>query len=434
MNKTRVLIFPAGAENALEIFDALNGHMDIDVFGASGKPDHAEFLYPPDRFTIGQFYITDPNFIDNFNLLLARWEIDIVIPTHDEIALFFAMYRDKIHAKILLSPLDTALICREKTRMYQMFSDCAFVPKMWQNAEEIQIEEYPVFVKPNMAAGGQGAEIIHTPKQLKDTLEQARGAKMVICEYLPGEECTIDCYSNKDGELLFAGARMRDRVQNGIAVRSTTFKMPLEIREICNIVNTRMRFFGAWYLQLKRDCCDRWRLLEISCRQAGGMTLYRHKGINFPMLGVYELNGVPVSTMELPGKWVFDRRLQARFQLPYYYETVYVDLDDTLIVKGNVNTMLLAFLYQCINQAKKLVLLTRHMGSPADTLRCYRITPELFDEMICITFEDRKSAYIVDQNAILIDNSFAERKDVFEAKGIPVFDVDAVDCLLECIL
>ena len=116
MKKTNVLVFPAGAENALEIFDALNDHMDIEVYGASGKSDYASFLYSPDRYAEGRFYITDPEFIEQFNELLERWNIDIVIPTHDEIALFFAKNRDRIHAKILVSPVETAEICREKER------------------------------------------------------------------------------------------------------------------------------------------------------------------------------------------------------------------------------------------------------------------------------------------------------------------------------
>ena len=40
--KWNVLIFPAGAENALEIYEALRYNLNVEVFGASGKKDFAE--------------------------------------------------------------------------------------------------------------------------------------------------------------------------------------------------------------------------------------------------------------------------------------------------------------------------------------------------------------------------------------------------------
>lgn len=430
MKKTNVLIFPASGENALEMFDALHEHMDIEVFGLCGKPDYAAFLYPEDRYLEGRFYITDADFIQRFNTILSQWKIDVVIPSHDEIALFFSKNRNFINAKILISPYETALICREKKRMYQVISDCSFAPKVWHSSAEVRDEDYPIFVKPNIGAGAQGAEIVYSQCQLLNILEKDQS--MVLCEYLPGEECTVDCYTNKDGVLLFAGARTRDRIQNGIAVRSTTFHMTPEIMDVCETINSRIAFFGAWYLQLKKNHDGIWKLLEISCRQAGGMTLYRHKGINFPMLGIYELNGIPVSAQELPGTWMFERRLSARYQIPYQFDHVYVDLDDTLIVKGKVNTTLMAFLYQCVNDGKKLYLLTRHARQPVETLNFYRINLLLFDEIIHITFEQKKSDSIKYNNAILIDNSFAERAQVYQTLQIPVFDVDAVDCLLNC--
>jgi len=119
-----------------------------------------------------------------------------------------------------------------------------------------------------------------------------------------------------------------------------------------------------------------------------------------------------------------------RFKLPYQFNTVYIDLDDTLILNGNVNTTIMSFLYQCVNEKKEIILLTRHMAKPSSTLSKYKIDTTLFDRIVHITFHDEKATYIRDKNAIFIDNSFAERKKVHEATGIPTFDVDDVDCLL----
>ena len=87
------------------------------------------------------------------------------------------------------------------------------------------------------------------------------------------------------------GARSRDRIQMGIAFRSTRVPATDEIYQMAKILNGRLSFLGAWYFQVKEDKEGQYKLLEISCRQSGTMTLYRHLGINFPMLGVFELMG-----------------------------------------------------------------------------------------------------------------------------------------------
>ena len=42
-----------------------------------------------------------------------------------------------------------------------------------------------------------------------------------------------------------------------------------------------------------------------------------------------------------------------------------------------------------------------------------------------------KSDYIKRENSIFIDNYFKERLEVKEKLGIPVFDVDAIECLID---
>lgn len=427
MKKTNVLIFPAGAENAIEIYEALHEHIDIQVYGASGKSDHTEFIYPKEQYIIDDFYITQPDFITKFNKLINHWNIDVVIPTHDTIALYLADHKAEIKAKLLTSTVETALICREKKRTIALFEDCDFCPIVYDSKNPPAPENFPVFAKPNVGEGGKGTRCIETVFEelpLDDT-------KMIVCEYLPGEECSIDCFTDRNGNLLFCGCRTRERIFSGIAVRSRTIETTTEIKAIADTINSRLQLFGAWFFQVRRDKYGKWKLLEVSCRQAGTMTLYRHKGINFPLMGIYQLNGIDVMPMEMSGEWIIDRCFKARYTLPYEYSTVYVDLDDTLIISKSVNSRMMQFLYQCVNKKKKLILITRHPLIPLETLKRYKIYSGLFDKIIHITFEQKKTDFMEPENAIFIDNSFLERKLVFESLGMPVFDVDAVDCLID---
>ena len=113
------------------------------------------------------------------------------------------------------------------------------------------------------------------------------------------------------------------------------------------------------------------------------------------------------------------------------YKYVYIDFDDTIIVDGKVNTDVIKFLYQSKNFGKKIILLSRHNGKIEKTLENFSLSPKLFDSIIKIKGDKRKSDYIQKENAIFVDDSFAERKEVFDNLGIPVFALDAVQALFE---
>ena len=68
---------------------------------------------------------------------------------------------------------------------------------------------------------------------------------------------------------------------------------------------------------------------------------------------------------------------------------MYVDLDDTLIVRDAVNMPLVAFLFQCVNEGRRLVLLTRHAKDVQRTLARFRLT-SLWDEVVRMRDDDMR--------------------------------------------
>jgi predicted ATP-grasp superfamily ATP-dependent carboligase len=425
-NKINVLIFPAGAENALEIYYSLRYNLHLDVFGASGKPDHAGFIYPPDHYIEGNFYITSPSFLDDFNLLLKKYKIDIVIPTHDTIALFMAENRPLIQAKIIVSDSQTARLCREKKLTYALMAGYDFCPQVYKRLQDIP--SFPVFLKPNRGEGSKGTFIAQSMDEV--VARTSVNPELLICEYLPGQELTVDCFTNKKQELLFVGPRTRERVQMGISFHSESVELTEEIQRIARIINSKLELRGAWFFQVKQDRDSQYKLLEISARQAGTMALYRQVGVNFALLSIFDLMDVDISILKNRLDIKMDRCLHNRYHFNYKYDDVYVDFDDTIIVEGKVNDFLMQYLYQATNCGKKLHLITRHELNISETLKAYKIAENLFDEIILLSPMEKKSDHIQPQKAIFIDNHFSERKLISERFGIPVFDVDAVECLV----
>src|SRR5947207_1956398 len=426
MQVFRVLVFPCGAENALELHDALAYCVNVELWGASSREDHGRFVF---KNYIGNVpFIQDPSFLSGFNAIISQNRVDVVFPTHDSVAQFLAENREKLECRTITADAETTKICREKRRTYELFADCSFVPRMYRSVDEI--DDFPVFLKPNAAEGGKHTELISTRQRAANGF--AEGSDLLLLEYLPGEELTVDCFTDRHGKLRFVGARERCRVRYGISVNSKSRSAPREIQDMAIEINRRLRMRGLWYFQVKKSATDRFKLLEISARTAGTMSLYRHRGVNLPLLSVYDAMDQDVELLDNEFDVEVDRALFSRFRLVFEYHRIYLDLDDTLICRGEVQPYVLLLLYQAVRQGKPIYLLTRHASDVHETLSRMKIDAGLFAEIKPLTWDEEKyKAVDPVGKPFFIDNAFMERKKVKENLGIPVFDVDAVSCLLD---
>ena len=419
-----ILVFPAGTEIAFEIHDALKNSKFVRLFGATSVPCHAEFVFQ--TCVTGLPFVDDPEFIPALNRVIDAYSIDYVYPAHDSALLRFSEERDALHAKVVASARETVGICRSKTRTYRFLSGAPYLPAFYGSPDEIP--GYPVFIKPAVGQGSQGARIIRDRSHLEEALSE--GQEYTICEYLPGEELTVDCFTDRHGSLLVVSPRSRERIRAGIAVRSRNLPLTEDLQSIAEDINRRLSFNGAWFFQVKKNAAGQFRLLEIAPRIAGTMGLTRNLGINMPLLTLYNFWGIDVSLIPNREDLLLDRAFISRFQTDLSYSSVYVDFDDTLIVRGKVNAFLMMFLYQAFNQGKRLCLLTRHSTDIFADLEKACIPSSLFSEIIRLDEAGAKTDYIA-PDSIFIDDSFSERKRVRDALGIPVFDLDMIESLID---
>jgi hypothetical protein len=200
--------------------------------------------------------------------------------------------------------------------------------------------------------------------------------------------------------------------------------------EYARRISGKLDFHGAWFFQVKRDRLGIYKLMEIAPRIAGTMAVYRVLGVNFPLLSIYEQERIPVEIRINDVDVQIDRALVNRYRHQLSYGVIYVDLDDTLIVNGMVNTDLIRLLYQCINAGKRIVLLTRHAGDLGQCLREHHLAG-MFDDVIQLEQTASKADCIHESNAIMIDDSFSERKQVSEKLGILTFDCSMIEMLFD---
>lgn len=426
MDTIKALVFPCGSEIGLEIHEALKNIRFVEVHGASSVRDHGAFVYR--NYHEGLPYLTDPCFKNEFARLIEELDIDVVFPALDSAVLELSRIAGDLPCKVIASSFETAQICRSKELTYRIFRDCWFNPKSYSSCEEV--DNYPVIIKPSVGQGSQGFKIIDSEEELKFELED-RPDKQVICEYLPGEEYTIDCFTDRHGNLRYASQRVRHRTKAGISVNSYLTKPDETVWKIAESINQRLDMRGVWFFQLKRNVSGEYRLLEIAPRVAGAMCLERAIGVNLPLLSIFDALDYDVDILPQFAECEVDRAFYNVFSVSCDYDHVYLDFDDTLVCDGKVNLDVISFVYQCVDGGVPITLLTRHTKNIRESLSSAKISEDLFDRIIVLDDDQKKSSFIEGEKVLFVDDSFAERKDVAQNTGATVLGLESLDVVMD---
>jgi carbamoyl-phosphate synthase large subunit len=416
----RVLIFPAGTEIGKEIYHSLRHQKNIELVLAGADYDN-----PARHSGCGYHILPDVSadgWLTALQQLLRDEEIDAIFPAHDDALLALAQNRSLLSATVLCPSQETCTITRYKSQTYAALEHVIPVPRVFQDASDIT--QWPVFVKPDRGQGAQGAVRIETPAALRAI--QAQRQDLIVCEYLDGEEFTVDCFSDRQQGLLFC--QPRTRIRAGIAMTSTLVDLP-EVKAYAQAISAHLQLYGAWFFQLKRSATGVLTLLEVAPRIAGTMCLNRINGINFAMLTLYESMRVNIAMHPVCQALQVTRSLTNHYKHDIRFQHLYIDYDDTVVIKGRLCLLVITFLYKCFNEGKKIHLVTRHAGDIARELKHRRIS-DLFDSVSHLNQDDRKSSVIKHQDAIFVDDSFSERAEVYHVKQIPVFDISMLELFM----
>lgn len=423
--KKNVLVFSGGSYPGIEVYFSLQHNMLFNPIGISSYSDHSEFVFK--EYYTNLPYITDPLFIEELNRIIKLTNSELIIPTHDTIALYLMRNSDKINAKIVCSPFETTEICRYKSLTYNILKKCDFIPKTYTINQKL---DYPIFCKRDMSEGSKDAFIIKTPEDLKiiNNIDE-----YVLCEYLPGDEITVDCFTDRHRKLRYLNPRQRLRIMNGISARAINIQVTDEIDRIAREINEIIEFRGYWFIQLKKDKNGYFKLLEISTRFAGTFNLTKNLDVNLPLLALCDRLDMDVDI--LPNKYtiISDKTYIDRYKIDFDYEIVYIDFDDTIAFdRKQVNTLAMMYLYQCKNRDIKIILITKHEFDIYESLRTLKIDKNLFSEIIIVPNSEFKYMFI-DKcvKSIFIDNAFNERKLVKNNLNMPTFDVSNIESLID---
>ncbi len=327
-----ILITGAGGPAAVALIKALQGpdrrlhavDMDPNAVGLYMVPQERRALVPGGR---------DRLFIARLQQLCLQWNIDVLIPTVDVELLQVAKTRQsfmKFGTRVMLTSQRSLELCLDK---WALAKHCAGVVRLPQTQllderfDPVAVS-YPLIVKPRQGSGSRGVVLCHRPEDME---RFTRDGSLLVQEFLPGQEYSVDVCISRNGEPIAAVPRARLKVDSGVAVAGRTVQDPELQREAVRAA-MHVGLTGVVNVQLRRDTEGRPALLEINPRFPGTMSLTIASGVDMPNLALMDLFGghthsgglMPFKAICMVRHWAEIYMAPEHFQVPertFYQDT-----------------------------------------------------------------------------------------------------------------
>lgn len=421
--KTKVCVFPCGTEMGVEIFHSLNGIKIVELIGINNVYDSSYLLYSP--YMQVDFDINALDLVEKLVDLCKKYQIDILIPAHDMVIDILSSSQSLFNTTTIFVPsTETYNILRFNIKTYKHFQDFLPVPRQFSE-DSLSSTNEQIFVKAENNLATKNNILFENGKEAYSYFQQ--NPFLIATEFLPGEEYTIDCYTNITRQLLCITVNKSNKTIKDVA---ETYEILSSLEnqdfiEMAHIINQHINLWGVWFFQAKKNKEGKITLLKIANKISKSYSLSRFQGFNGLEMQVYETLGRKIDiSPKLLHMGTLYRTINCQILLDISFSYVYVDLDDTIIQDNKVNHLLISQLYRWRSKNSQIILLTKHKGNLTQSLNKYGLS-SLFHEIHHILTDQPKSDFIKQTDAIFIDDSFRERTDVEHKKQIPCFSPES---------
>ena len=417
------MIWPGTGIIGSEVFDSLKYMKNIDLTLSTNNQDVSVI-----GKEINKIYI--PNVSDKSTdwqnvLSFLNLNYDLIFPTNDLVIDLIVNAKTISLEKYILPNRETVKLCRSKKLSAQFFKDK--IPVL----QEVNLDsiEFPVYFKPDKGYGAKDHQIIYNKIELDLAIKKHPDS--FITELLVGSEYTVECFSDFKGDLIYSKPRIRERIQFATSTKlvKPSRESNIALEKYATIINKEIKLDGPWFFQMKEDSRGELKLLEIGIRIPGSAVWSRAFGVNLAELAIYNKKRISTSVICNESELTIERNLQSKVYLKLDFNYVYIDFDNTIYVNNQVKEETFIFLNKCFYRGIKIILITKYLGSDLSIkLEALRINA-LITEVIHISESDSKHKYIEHLDSIFIDDSFSERKEVFNNLKINTYGPDIMELI-----
>ncbi len=247
--------------------------------------------------------------------IAERNAVSLVIPLTDLDLRPLSRHADRFRrfgCEVMVGSQDIVMNCRDKRKTHTMIEEAGLAGIVTLTLEEFRAKPfYPCFIKPIMGSAGFGAAILRSTREL-DAHIATFGDIMLLQEYVPGQEYTIDVYRTRSGVIRRIVPRQRLVVRSGEVEKALTVK-DTQLIEAAARLSTRLDgLWGVYCCQCRRVPGQPPRFFEINPRFGGGTPLSIAAGANLPLYLLQEVLHLP--TDDRPVDDFVDNMLMLRYE------------------------------------------------------------------------------------------------------------------------
>lgn len=327
----RILITGAGAPGGPGIIKALRTTTEVHVLVADADENACG------RFLVNSFekipHANDAGFIPEVLRICEKHAIDVIFPLVTKELFHLARHKKTFAAKgirIIVSDDEMLQLANNKRMLYehlqrqQIITPEFFVvhsPEAFMEAAaKLGYPEKPFCFKPSVSNGSRGFRVVsqqvnemdllfnYKPnntfmayEKAVEILSSGPFPEILVTEYLPGEEYTVDALL-KDGELKLMLPRHRLQMREGISIRGEFVAKP-EIMDYTKAILGSMHLHGPVGVQMKQGADGLFKILEINPRIQGTSVAAMGLDINLPLMAVLQEFNQDITVMPEQIRW-----------------------------------------------------------------------------------------------------------------------------------
>ncbi len=226
--------------------------------------------------------ISDETFFDRALEVIEKEKIDVIFPTSGFDTLVYSERKKELEERgvvVAMSDWLAVETCIDKWLFYEKTRNHFPLPNTTMDPEART--QFPCFVKPVRGKGARGIARCNDAAELAYQVSQRDD--LIISDYLPGEEYSIDCLSDLNGKPLAAVPRERIAVKEGICVKGRVVH-DVEIEKACFDLAAFLGLKGPSCIQMKRAADGKMQFVEVNPRMGGATIFATLAGVNIAWL------------------------------------------------------------------------------------------------------------------------------------------------------
>lgn len=308
---TRILLTGGGAPGFSGILKDLRTLPDLHITACDAREEVVGKVLADDFFTCPMG--DDPHYVDVVLGACQKRGIHFIIPITTKELIPLSDHRDRFRdagIKVMVSELGGLRTANSKCALYQhlvqhqievpRYGVATNVARFESIADQFTNEGVFTF-KPCISNGSRGFRIVREQDKLRALFEEKPNQSVIskqeaiailsegefpsllLSEYLPGDEYSIDCLLDQSGDIRLIIPRKRIRINNGISVEGMV-ENNSEVIDYCRRILETLDLSGPIGIQVKYSTGNKPLLLEINPRLQGSSSALSTAGAPFAAL------------------------------------------------------------------------------------------------------------------------------------------------------